>query len=58
MHTYSYACHTAHLDPVTGQGMLVMPHPADDVLDPFDPGMTLPSADLVAVGRHPAVRCG
>ncbi len=29
--TLRYACHTAHLDPMTGEGLLVMPHPIDDL---------------------------
>ena len=30
MHTIQFASHTAHLDPMTGQGILVRPDPADD----------------------------
>jgi hypothetical protein len=29
--TVRYACHTAYLDPFTGQGELVLPLPADDM---------------------------
>jgi hypothetical protein len=29
--TVRYACHTAYLDPFTGQGELVLPLPADDL---------------------------
>jgi hypothetical protein len=29
--TVSYACHTAYLDPFTGQGELTLPLPADDM---------------------------
>lgn len=36
--TITTAAHVAHLDPVTGEGLLVLPHPADDVRDPFATG--------------------
>ena len=29
--TVRYACHTAYLDPFTGEGLLVLPLPADDM---------------------------
>jgi|SRR5664280_377740 len=29
--TVRYACHTAYLDPFTGEGVLVLPLPADDM---------------------------
>jgi len=31
----TFAAHVAHLDPMTGSGLLVLPRPADDVADPF-----------------------
>ena len=29
--TVRYACHTAYLEPFTGEGVLVLPRPADDM---------------------------
>ena len=31
MHTITFAAHVAHLDPMTGEGLLVRPKPADDL---------------------------
>jgi hypothetical protein len=31
MHTITFAAHVAYLDPMTGEGLLVRPHPADDL---------------------------
>jgi hypothetical protein len=31
MQTITYACHTAHLDPMTGEGVLIMPRPSGDL---------------------------
>jgi len=31
MHTVTFASHVAYLDPMTGQGLLVRPDPADDL---------------------------
>lgn len=37
MHTtLRTAAHVAHLDPLTGEGLLVLPHPEHDVRDPFN----------------------
>jgi hypothetical protein len=42
------ACHVAHLDDVTGCGVLVRPRPSEDVACPF-PGPSLHEADRRAV---------
>lgn len=44
MHTITYAAHTAHLDAMTGEGLLVLPHPSDDLRAP-DGLPTLHEAD-------------
>jgi hypothetical protein len=31
MNTITFAAHVAYLDPMTGEGLLVRPHPADDL---------------------------
>jgi hypothetical protein len=31
MQTITFAAHAAYLDPMTGKGLLVRPHPADDL---------------------------
>ena len=31
MQTLTFAAHVAYLDPMTGEGLLVRPHPADDL---------------------------
>ncbi|MPV50274.1 hypothetical protein GCG21_09715 [Pseudactinotalea sp. HY160] len=51
MLTVAYASHTAHLDHLTGQGLLVLPDPADDVRDPLAPGSSLHAADWNAAVR-------
>ena len=35
MHTVKTATHLAHLDPMTGEGVLVLPSPDSDVPNPF-----------------------
>lgn len=48
MLTLTYACHVAHLDPLTGEGMLVLPRVDDDMHMPGLPG-SLHEADWSAV---------
>ncbi|GIG92370.1 hypothetical protein [Plantactinospora endophytica] len=42
--TVAYASHTAHIDPMTGEGLLVLPRVADDI-DPLGGVVTLHAAD-------------
>ena len=44
--TVRYACHTAYLDPFTGQGELTLPLPADDM---HTTGPSLHASDWEAV---------
>ena len=44
--TVRYACHTAYLDPFTGEGLLVLPLPADDM---HMTGPSLQASDWEAV---------
>ncbi|MEV4492723.1 hypothetical protein AB0K04_21720 [Micromonospora coxensis] len=48
--TVSYASHTAHLDPMTGEGLLILPRVADDI-DPLGGMVTLHAADWDAAVR-------
>ncbi|NJC10617.1 hypothetical protein F4558_000443 [Micromonospora profundi] len=41
--TIRYADHTAHLDPMTGEGLLILPRVADDI-DPLAGPVTLQAA--------------
>ncbi|MGW6131340.1 hypothetical protein ACWFNE_15060 [Cellulomonas sp. NPDC055163] len=41
----TFASHVAHLDPMTGYGVLVRPDPSRDLADPMRPGLSLHSAD-------------
>lgn len=50
MLTLTYACHVAHLDPLTGEGLLVLPRVDDDMHMPGLPG-SLHEADWNAVTR-------
>lgn len=50
MLTIHYAAHVAHLDPVTGEGLLTMPRPEDDVHMPGH-GASLHAAGWDAVMR-------
>jgi len=56
--TVRYACHIAYLDPFTGEGMLVLPQPRDDMhlsgpsLHASDWEAVM--SDLVARGWHPS----
>lgn len=36
--TITTASHTAYLDPITGEGLLVLPNPLEDMRDPFSAG--------------------
>lgn len=48
----NFSAHEAHLDPLTGLGLLVLPHADTDVDDPFDDsGYSLHWSDFEAVGR-------
>lgn len=47
MHTIRTAAHTAHLDPMTGEGLLVLPNPREDVPDPFSSLGACATADSV-----------
>jgi hypothetical protein len=49
--TIRYAAHVAHLDALTGEGLLLLPLVADDVRDPLGHG-SLHAADWDAVVRH------
>jgi hypothetical protein len=49
--TIRYAAHVAHLDALSGEGLLVLPPVADDVCDPLGHG-SLHAADWDAVVRH------
>ena len=51
MLTVTYAGHVAHLDPLTGEGLLVRPLPADDMPDPLA-GPSLHEVEWGAVMRH------
>jgi hypothetical protein len=51
MQTIAYAAHVAHLDPVTGEGLLVRPPAADDLVDRLGHG-SLHEADWNAAVRH------
>jgi hypothetical protein len=42
--TVAYASHTAHIDPMTGEGLLILPRVADDI-DPLAGPVTLHAAD-------------
>jgi hypothetical protein len=42
--TVTYASHTAHLDPMTGEGLLILPRVADDI-DPVADMVSLHVAD-------------
>lgn len=42
--TVTYASHTAHLDPMTGEGLLVLPRVADDI-EPVAGMVSLHAAD-------------
>jgi len=50
MHTITWASHEAHLDPMTGEGLLVMPDPAYDVYGLA--GASLHASGWDAVVRH------
>lgn len=52
MNTITYAAHVALFDPMTGQGLLVLPEPERDLADPFTGAGSLHSADWDAVMRH------
>ena len=45
MLTVEYPTLTAHLCPMTGEGLLVLPHPCDDVPSPVVGGASLQAAD-------------
>jgi hypothetical protein len=51
MHSVTFASHVAHLDPLTGEGLLVLPLAADDLSDPLD-GPSLHEVEWGAVVRH------
>jgi hypothetical protein len=51
MQTVAYAAHVAHLDVLTGEGLLVLPLVADDVRDPLGHG-SLHASDWDAVIQH------
>lgn len=49
----TFPCHEAHLDSLTGLGLLVLPHADTDVDDPSDAsGYSLLWSDFEAVGRE------
>ncbi|MFF8344471.1 hypothetical protein ACF049_00470 [Cellulosimicrobium funkei] len=54
--TIAYATHTAHLDPMTGVGVLVMPSPDDDMSDPLGGVATLHAAGWDAAVRDLGAR--
>ena len=43
--TITYACHVAYLDPMTGEGLLILPNPDDDVPGLTDRPLSLHAAD-------------
>ena len=43
MKTITFASHVAYLDPMTGEGLLVLPRPEDDIRDDIDGTAALPS---------------
>ena len=49
--TLAFASHVAHLDPLTGEGLLVLPLPTDDLRDPLG-GRPLHEVEWAAVLRH------
>lgn len=51
-----HACHTAYLDPMSGQGLLLLPAPEDDVSSLEGFGADLHHADYDAVTRDLDVR--
>ncbi|MCU1675621.1 MAG: hypothetical protein JWM93_379 [Frankiales bacterium] len=53
--TITYACHIAHLDAMSGVGVLIRPRPADDLRDPCG-GASLHARDWNAVMRDLALR--
>lgn len=48
MHTLTFASQVAYLDPLTGEGLLVMPHPHADVADPLG-GRALHEVEWAAI---------
>ena len=49
--TVAFASHVAYLDPLTGEGLLVLPPAADDLGDPLG-GCSLHEVEWGAVVRH------
>lgn len=50
--TITTAAHTAHLDPLTGEGVLVLPDPSQDVRDPFVAVESVHARDWTAMLRQ------
>lgn len=48
----TFAAHVAIFDPMTGQGLLVLPEPEHDLADPFTGSGSLHSADWNALVSH------
>lgn len=55
MLTMDSTCHTAHLDPMTGEGLLTLPRPSDDLLLSLGEASLHAADELFMLGRLDAL---